>query len=245
MSRRTYELYYWPGIPGRGEYVRLVLEAAEVAYVDYAKLPAKKGGGVRAMNEWLRGSHDGALPFAPPFLRVGDLVLAQTPLICDFLARELGLVPNEEGLRLAALQHALTIADLVTEAHDTHHPVGSHLYYEDQKSEAARRTEAFRAERMPKFLRYFEKILEREDGPHLVRELSYVDLSMFQTLEGLRYAFPNAFGRLTKKTPRLRALRDEIAGHPPIARYLASERRMPFNQQGIFRHYPELDPDEP
>ncbi len=235
----TFELYYWPGIPGRGEYPRLALEAAGAPYVDVAREP----GGMKRMTAFLRGAHDGLLPFAPPFLRVGDLVVSQTALACDVVARRVGLVPEDEPSRLEALSLALTVADLVAEVHDTHHPVGSGLYYEDQRPEAARRAEQLRDARLPKFLGYFERVLDGHRSVHLVGDaLSYVDLSVFHTIEGLRYAFPNAMGALEPRIPRLCALRDEVAAHPRVAGYLGSGRRLAFNEEGIFRHYPELDP---
>lgn len=238
-----YELYYWPSIQGRGEYVRLMFETAGAPYVDVARMPADEGGGVSALMAFLKGEQEGMLPFAPPFLRLGTLVIAQTPLICQFLAPRLGLVPEDDRSRLAAHQIELTIADLVTEAHDAHHPVGSGLYYDDQKAEARRAAEQLREHRIPKFLTWLERVLERNGGEHLVgAELSYADLSAFQTIEGLRYAFPKAMKRVEQKTRRLSALRDRVADHPRLAAYLDSDRRIPFNEDGIFRHYPELDP---
>ncbi len=241
-----YELYYWPEIPGRGEYVRLVFETAGVPYVDVARLSEAEGGGTRALVTWLRGEHAGTLPFAPPFLRVGDTVIAQSALICRFLARRFGLVPEDEAAELAAHQLQLTIADLVDEAHDTHHPLASSLYYEDQKEAAAVRAKHFREERMPKFLRYFENVLGRNregGGRHLLGgRLCYVDVSLFHTVEGLTYAFPNALSRLAPTLPKVMSLCESARAHPKLAAYLASERRVPFNEMGIFRHYPELDP---
>ena len=238
-----YELYYWPSIPGRGEYVRLMLEASGADYVDVARLPADEGGGVPRLLEWLKGAHEGFLPFAPPFLRVGDLVVAQAPAICQFLAPRLRLVPDDERSRLVAHQIALTIADLVTEAHDAHHPVGSGLYYEDQADEALRAAEQFRTHRIPKHLGWLERILGRNGGEHLVGDaLSYVDLSAFHTLAGLRYAFPNAMRRIEPDVPQVVALHGRVADQPSVRTYLASERRLAFNEDGIFRHYPELDP---
>ncbi|MFW6052143.1 MAG: glutathione S-transferase [Myxococcota bacterium] len=238
-----HQLYYWPGIPGRGELVRLVLEEAGVPYVDVAREPASRGGGMAAIERLLAGEGEGALPFAPPVLKVGALVVAQTAHINHFVACRSGLAPSDEAGRLAALQHALTLADLVMEAHDVHHPVGVSLYYEDQKDEARRRAAVFRDERMPKFLGYFERVLSRS-GEGLVGAHSYVDLMLFQVLEGLAYAFPNAFGRVGPQVPRIAALRERVAKRPRIAAYLASDRRTPFNEHGIFRHYPELDPSE-
>jgi glutathione S-transferase len=193
------------------------------------------------------GTGDGSLePYAPPFLRSGTLVIAQTANILAYLAPRHGLVADDEASRVHANQLQLTLADLVAEAHDTHHPVAGGLYYEDQKREARRRAADFIAERLPKYLKYCERVLERNGGEFMVgRALSYVDLSMFQVLEGLRYAFPNALARLERRVPLLRSLRPRIAARPRLAAYLASERRIPFNEDGIFRHYPELDAEPP
>jgi glutathione S-transferase len=240
MTEAPYELYYWPGIQGRGEFVRLALEDAGAPYIDVARGP----GGMAAMQKLLGGATKGVPPFAPPFLVSGALVIAQTANILQYLAPRHDLVPDDEAARLAANQLMLSIADLVNEVHDTHHPVATGLYYEDQKPEAARRSQGFTAERMPKFLGYFEGILERAKGRHrhlIGTSTSYVDLAMFQVLSGLEYAFPRALKKLAPKLPRLLALKTEVAERPRIAAYLASERRLPFNEQGIFRHYPELD----
>jgi len=226
-----YELYYWPTIQGRGEFVRLVLEEAGAHYDDVAR----GDGGTKKLMRVLK-EKSGVPPFAPPILRAGDLVIAQTANICAFLAARHGLVPNDEGSRAHALQLQLTIADLVAEAHDTHHPLSTGLYYEDQRPAALERSRAFREERMPKFLGYFDRALH---GDHLLGEFSYVDLSLFQALSGLEYAFPKAFQRVA--TPKLLALRDRIAERPRIAAYLASKRRIAFNEDGVFRKYPELD----
>lgn len=249
MSARgeaPYELFYWPFIPGRGEFVRLVFEAAGVPYDDVARRPEAEGGGVPALRRFLEGSEPGTLPFAPPFLRHGAVVVAQTAVICDYVGGRHGLASADPAGRLAALQHALTVADLVAETHDTHHPIAVGEYYEAQKEEARKRAAAFVGERLPKFLGYFDRVLQRNaegGGRHLVgAALTYADLSLFQLLEGLTYAFPRAFARVTADTPRLLALRDGVRAHERIAAYLASARRMPFNQHGIFRHYDELDP---
>lgn len=243
----TYELYYWPEIPGRGEFVRLSLEAGKASYVDVARLPESEGGGTRRMMELMKRA--GLAPFAPPFLKSGDLVIAQTSLILQYLGPRLGLVPTDEPSRIAAHQLQLTIADMVTEAHDAHHPIGASLYYEEQKQEALRRAPLFLNERIPKFLTYFERALSSNGaskGKHLVgTNLSYVDLSMFQLLRGLDYAFPNAMKARAADIPKLIALRDRVAADRRIAAYLASDRHVPFNQYGIFRHYPELDAPEP
>lgn len=242
MKDAPYELHYWPTIQGRGEFVRLALEDAGAPYVDVARGPH----GVRDMMKIMKSEAAGAHPFAPPFLVSGALVVAQTTNILLYLAPRHGLVPGDEAARLTANQLMLTVADLVNEVHDTHHPISTGLYYEDQKPEAKKRSHAFITERIPKFLGYFEGILERAGGRrrHLVgKETSYVDLAMFQVIEGLDYAFPRAMKELAPSIPRLLAARDEVAARPRIAAYLASERRLPFNQNGIFRHYPELDLD--
>jgi len=238
----TYELYYWPGIQGRGEFIRLALEDAGARYRDVAREP----GGTRALERLLKGADagDSALPFAPPFLRSGKLLIAQTAAILHYLGPRLGLAPATEAGSLAALQYQLTLTDWVAESHDVHHPIAVSLYYEDQKPEALRRSQDFREQRIPKFLRYFENVLSR--GAKRARYLtgarcSYVDLSLFQVVEGLRYAFPNTFARAARKAPRVLAHHDRITARPNLAAYVASPRRLPFNEQGIFRHYRELD----
>jgi glutathione S-transferase len=238
-----YELYYWPEIQGRGEFVRLALEDAGADYVDVARL-ANRSSGMAAMMRVLESGRLEHPPFAPPFLKAGKLVVAQTANILLFLGPRLGLVPKNEASRLWAHQLQLTIADWVAEAHDSHHPISGGLYYEEQKREAKRRAEDFRGERMPKYLDYFEQVLKRnpKGSDHLLgKAVSYVDLSMFQMIAGLRYAFPRAMAWLEPKRPRLVALHDRVADRRRLAGYLSSERRLPFNQQGIFRHYPELD----
>jgi glutathione S-transferase len=235
-----YELYYWAGIQGRGEFVRLALEEAEADYVDVAREVGAEG----AMMRLLDGEEVERPPFAPPYLKAGRLVIAQTANILLYLGPRHDLVPASEAGRLWAHQLQLTIADLVDEAHDTHHPIASSLYYEDQRPESKRRTDDFLKSRVPKYLGYFEKVLGRNKarGGHLIgARLSYPDLSLFQVVAGLRYAFPRAMTRLEPNYPRVVALHDAVAGRPRIAGYLASNRRIAFNQDGIFRHYPELD----
>jgi glutathione S-transferase len=241
-NRGTYELYYWPGIQGRGEFVRLALEDAGARYVDVAR----ESGGMRAMQKLMNGDDGQASPppFAPPFLRSGRLVIAQTSAILAYLAPRLDLEPKGDAGRWAALQHQLTLADWVVEAHDTHHPIGVGLYYDEQKTEAKRRSAEFIAERIPKFLGYFERILKRSPGRQkwlIGRSCSYPDLSLFQVTAGLRYAFPRAFARAARKAPHVLDLAERVAKRPGIAAYLASPRRIPFNEDGIFRHYAELD----
>jgi glutathione S-transferase len=240
-TRTRYELYYWPQIQGRGEFVRLALEDAGADYVDVARSTA----GMGRMLRFLGKAPATATPFAPPFLRAGKLLIAQTSAILHYLAPRLGLVPGDEANQFAALQYQLTIADFVGEAHDTHHPLGVGLYYEDQKREASARSEQFIAARMPKFMGYFERELARKPKNRRAYLLgarhSYLDLSLFQLVEGLRYAFPKASARLERKLPHTVALHDRVAARPRLAAYLKSPRRIPFNEHGIFRQYPELD----
>jgi glutathione S-transferase len=233
-----YDLYYWPSIQGRGEFVRLVLEQIGADYTDVAREP----GGMKRMQGVLERGLLGVRPFAPPFLVAGKVVLAHVANVTRFLAEHHGLAPSSERGRVAASTIALTIADLVAEVHDTHHPVSSAKTYQQQKIAARARAAAFREARIPKFTSYLESILET-NGKYLVgRSLSYADLAAFQVVEGLTYAFPNAMRAQKRRIRRLLALRDVVAGRPRIAAYLGSPRRLPFNEDGIFRHYPELDP---
>lgn len=235
-----YELYYWPDIQGRGEFVRLALEEAGAEYIDVAR----QGGGVDAMMRLLEPGAPGHFSFAPPFLKAGELLIGQTANILLYLGGALGLAPRAEAGRLWTHQLQLTVADLVAEVHDTHHPLSVNLYYEDQEKEAKRRAADFTGSRLPKFLGYFEQVLESNPrGSRFLvgARLSYADLSMFQIVEGLRYAFPRAMASLTPDVPRLLELHDRVAQRPRISRYLVSERRLPFSEAGIFRHYPELD----
>lgn len=233
-----YELYYWPQIQGRGEYVRLALEEAGADYVDVAR---RKGGETEMMRLMARAA-TGTPPFAPPFLKTGKLVIGQTANILLYLGGRHGLAPKGEAGRLWVHQLQLTLADFVVEIHDTHHPVAASLYYEEQMPEAKRRAEIFRAERLPKFLGYFERVLRGSGGPYLAgRRCTYADLSLFQTVAGLRYAFPHAMARCERPRARIGALHDAVAARPRLAAYLTSPRRIPFNRMGIFRHYPELD----
>lgn len=242
MSRAArYELFYWPGIQGRGEFVRLALEDAGAPYDDVGRGP----GGLAAIERLREASGPWLAPLGPPFLRHGRVVVGQTALVLAWLAPRLGLVPRDEASRLRAHQLQLTIADLVAEAHDVHHPISSSLYYEDQRPEAARRAAAFTRERIPMYLRWLDRALDsngRGRGRWLVGgRCSYADLSTFQVIAGLRYAFPRAMARHERRLPRLGALHDAVAARPRLAAYLASDRRIPFDERGIFRHYPELD----
>jgi glutathione S-transferase len=238
----AYELYYWPTIQGRGEFVRLALEQAGAAYVDVVR-ESGRGRGVPAMMTLLEGD-DAHAPFAPPFLRDGDLFIGQTAAILLHLGDRHALAPRDAAGRLWTHQLQLTLADLVAEAHDAHHPISGALYYAEQKREARRRAKHFRKDRIPKFLGFFEGVLKRNPAgdAHLVgKNLTYADLSLFQVVEGLLYAFPKAMQRILPDMPRVAALRASVAQQPRIAAYLASDRRLPFNQDDVFRHYPELD----
>ncbi|MGD0024175.1 MAG: glutathione S-transferase [Xanthobacteraceae bacterium] len=235
-----YELYYWPTIEGRGEFIRLALEEAGADYVDVARRGGKSG--VPAMMKLLEGRRLARPPYAPPFLKAGNLIVAQTANILLYLGPRLGLAPRDEAGRLWAHQLQLTIADLVVEIHDTHHPVSGWLYFEEQRPAARRRTKDFWRYRVPKFLGYFERVLDKNGGKHSVgRRLSYVDLSLFQIVEGLRYAFPKRMKRFERKVPLLVALHDRVARRPRIKAYLSSKRRIPFSQWGIYRYFKELD----
>jgi glutathione S-transferase len=238
----VYELYYWPFIAGRGELIRLPLEASGTPYRDMARLPESEGGGIAAIMRLLAEERPGLVPFAPPFLKYGDLVVAQTALILHWLGPRIGLAPADEPGRLAAHQLQLTLADFILEVHDVHHPIGSGLYYEDQKPEAQRRAQAFLKDRLMKFLGYFERVVRSNGGRYPVGSApSYVDLSLFHVMAGLAYAFPRALARVRPQVPLLTALHDRVATLPALAGYLASERRLAFNEHGLFRHYPELD----
>lgn len=237
-----YELYYWSEIQGRGEIPRLILEDAGAEYVDVAREP----GGEELMEAILDGSEPALLPFAPPFLHAGNVWLAQSALIASFLGEQLGLAPDGEPARYAARTIMLTLADFIDEIHDTHHPVAVEKYYDDQKHEAAVRAKSFRDTRLPKFLRYLERNIERNlersgAGGLVGRDVTYVDIAAFQIVEGLTYAFPRAFGKRHPEVPRLLALRDRVAQRPRITKYLVSERRLPFSEMDIWRRYPELD----
>jgi glutathione S-transferase len=232
-----YELYYWPSIQGRGEFIRLALEEAAADYVDVAR--GKRG--TAAMMRMME-ARSGTPPFAPPFLKAGNLVIGQAANILLYLGARHGLAPKAEAGRLWVHQLQLTVADLVVEVHDTHHPLGVTLYYEDQRGPAKKRSQEFWKERVPKYLGYFERLLKNGGGAYLTgRRLTYVDLSLFQIVEGLRYAFPGRMKAFERRIPGLVDLQDRVAARPNIRAYLASDRRIPFNEDGIFRHYKALD----
>lgn len=239
-----YELYYWPGIQGRGEFVRLALEEGSAKYLDVALQPENRGGGVPALNKFLDGPRVPHPPFAPPFLKAGKQLIGQTANILLYLGTPLQLAPRDEAGKLWVHQLQLTVADFVAEAHDTHHPLAVSLYYKDQKAAAKRRARDFRENRMPKFFGYFEKVLARNRvaGPWLVGgRITYADLSLAQTVAGLCYAFPKATIKALRKHPRLVKLHDAVFERPRIKQYVESGRRLAFNDDDLFRRYPELD----
>jgi glutathione S-transferase len=238
-----YELYYWPGIQGRGEYVRLALEEGGADYVDTALIPDEEGGGVAALERYLDGNDVTRPPFAPPFLKAGRRIIGQTSNILLFLGPRLGLAPKNESGRLWVHQLQLTLADFIVEIHDTHHPVGGGLYYHEQKPEAKRRTRDFLSNRLPKFLGYFERVIERNpDGARWLAGpgLTYADLSLAQVVAGLRYAFPDSTKKQLHAHPHLARLHDSVFERPRIKRYLASDRRLEFNNDDLFRRYRDL-----
>lgn len=237
-----YQLFYWPHIPGRGEFVRLALEAAGASYAEVARGPEDEGGGPPAVMALLNEPADPRPPFAPPILKDGEVTIAQTAAILQYLGPRLGLAPEGEADRIWLNQVQLTLGDFLVNVHDVHHPLGADLYYEDQKPEAARRAAAFHEERLPRFMGWFETVVQRNGTGWAVGEaMTYADTSLFHIVEGLRYAFPRAMAGQEKEWPSLLALHGQVARHPKVAAYLASDRRLPFNQMGIFRHYPELD----
>lgn len=236
-----YELYYWNGIQGRGEFVRLALEEAGADYVDVTRAP---GRGTDEMVRIMNSETQQQVPFAPPFLKDGDRIVSHVANILFYLGPKLGLAPKDEALRFFLNGLQLTVTDLIAEVHDTHHPIATGQYYEDQKEPAKQRSEAFIADRIPKFLGYFERVLEQNpegSGYAVGDSVTYIDLSLFQVMEGLAYAFPNAMRRYLGRFPALEALSETVRERRNIAGYLKSDRRLAFNEDGIFRHYPELD----
>lgn len=232
-----YELYYWPSIQGRGEYVRLALEDAGADYVDVAR-----ERGTASMMALMDGKATDTPPFAPPFLKAGKMIIGQTANILLYLGARHGLAPKVEAGRLWVHQLQLTITDLVLEVHDTHHPLGPSLYYEEQRAAAKKRTAEFWDERVPKYLGYFEGLITARGGSYVTgRRITYVDLSLFQIVAGLRYAFPKRMQKFEREIPGLVGLHDRVAARPNIEAYLASPRRIPFNEDGIFRRYKPLD----
>lgn len=239
-----YELFYWPGIQGRGEFVRLALEDAGAPYLDVGLGDARDGLGLPAIDSYLNGDATPRPPFAPPFLKAGNLVISHVANILQFLGPPLALVPDNEPARYWIHGLQLTLSDWVAEIHDIHHPIGPSLYYHQQEAEARRRAAVFHQQRLPRFLAYFERVLELNPaGPEYLAggEHCYADLSLFQVVRGLQYAFPRAMKTHRPRMPRILALVERVAARPGIQAYLQSDRRQPFNESGIFRHYPELD----
>lgn len=237
----TYELFYWDGIQGRGEFVRLALEEAGADYVDVVRKP---GRGTDEMLALMKSATEPHIPFAPPFLKDGDRIISHVANILFYLGPKLALAPEDEALRWFANGLQLTITDFIAEVHDTHHPIATSKYYEEQKEEAKARTAEFITNRIPKFLGYFERVLAQnpaKSGFIAGSAITYVDLSLFQVWEGLAYAFPRAMKHHAKDYPGLEKLRDTVKARPRLAAYLASPRRLAFNEHGVFRHYPELD----
>ncbi len=221
-----YELYYWPSIQGRGEYVRLALEDAGANYADVAR----SDRGMAAMSRMME-ARSGMPPFAPPFLKAGQLVIGQTANILLYLGSRHGLAPKAEAGRLWVHQLQLTVADLVLEVHDTHHPLGPSLYYEDQRAPAKKRTDEFWKQRVPKYLGYFEQLLKSNSGAYLTgRRVTYVDLSLFQIVEGMRYAFPK----------RMKAFERRIPGLCRETQYQGLSRQRPPHRLQRGRHLPAV-----
>lgn len=241
MPSTPYQLWYWDKIPGRGEFVRLALEAGRIPYEERVRSPdAGADTGDDALMKDMAHARDDP-PFAPPYLTADGMTIAQTANILLFLGERHGLAPDDLPGRLWVHQLQLTLADLVAESHDVHHPVGMGLYYEDQKPEALRRAGEFRRDRIPKFLGYFERVLHQRGAWLSGRERwSYADLSLFQVVEGLRFAFPQRLATVAQDHPQVMALHERMAQLPELQAYLHSPRRLPFSE-GIFRHYPELD----
>jgi glutathione S-transferase len=233
----VYELWYWDGIPGRGEFVRLALEGAGIPYVERARGPEVDENAL--VDDMARDRPHP--PFAPPYLVAGQLTIAQTANILLFLGEKHGLAPTDTAGKLWVNQLQLTIADMVAEVHDVHHPIDSSMYYEDQQPEAKRKAYSFRRNRIPKYLGYFERVLEAQ-GDWLAggSDWTYADLSLFILVDGLKFAFPKRMAHVGKNMPRVMALHRKVEELDALQDYFKSDRRLPYGD-GIFRHYPELD----
>lgn len=244
----TYELIYWPSIPGRGEFIRLIFEEAGAPYSDVAKNPDEAMKAVMDYGSAKNlGDDTNPAVFAVPVLNHGDLTIHQTPTILQYLAPKFGLAPKEGHGVWHLNQIVLTILDgLSNEIHDTHHPLGTNLYYEDQKPEAKRRAKSFREERLPKYLRYVQRLLDSKtsgDGPWLYGGgLTYADLVLFQALDGTKFAFPKSIEKLEKSGDYdgVFKLYQAVKERPNIKQYLESDRRAAYSD-GIYRYYPELE----
>lgn len=246
-----YELIYWPGIPGRGEHIRLALEEAGASYKDVSN--ASKDGinaTLAQISDKNVGDEHNPPPLAPPVLKHGDLTISQTPNILMYLGPRLGLVPahdsDADGIYHVNALTLTALDGLSNEAHDTHHPISTGKYYEDQKDEAKAKSIDYLNVRIPKFLGYFERVLHGEasgGGEFLYGgKLTYADLVLFHTLDGVSYAFPKHMAKVKKsgKYDVVFALYDRVKARPNIAKYLESDRRQKYGM-GIYRHYEELD----
>jgi glutathione S-transferase len=230
----TLQLWYWPDIPGRGEFIRLALEAAEVDYADMAR---EKGA--KAMLDDM-ASRSGIAPLAPPYIVDGDLCIGQTAHILAVLADRHGFGAGDLPTDLQLIQLQLDVSDMVSEVHAVHHPISGALYYRDQMDAAYEAAQHFRGTRIPRYLDHFERALAEQGGPFVLGEQwTHVDTSLFQLLEGLDYMFPNRMAELDY--PRLALCREAVMEIEGIDAYLGSERRLAFSEDGLFRHYPELD----
>ena len=237
-----YRLVYWPTIPGRGEFVRVILEDVGAAYIDVARLPEAEGGGSRAVVGFLADPPPGLRPLACPVLVADDLVLAQSVAIAMLLGERHHRLPGDGAGRYGVQQVLLTMTDLVAEVHSVHHPISTSLRYEDQREAAIVGARPFHAQRLPKYLDWLERLLADNGDEVLVGAGTTVaDLWVLPLLDGLDYAFPRSMAALAPRVARLRGLRDRVASRPPLVTYLASARHRPHNLSGIFRHYPELD----
>lgn len=224
--------------------MRLALEEAGADYIDVARGSESDGRGIPAMMAFLEGAGVVHIPFAPPFLKDGDILVGQTAAILLYLGSRIGLAPDDEAGRLWTHQIQLTITDIVAETYNSHHPIDEDLYFHEQKPEAIQRAEVFRLTRLPKFLGWFERVLAANPAgdAHLVGgAITYPDLSLFQLIEGLNYAFPKATAQILATLPRVTALHAAVTRRPRVTAYLESDRRVAFNETGIFRRYPELD----
>ena len=240
----AYEFFYWPEIQGRGEFVRLALEDAGAAYIDVARGLESDGRGIPAMLAVMRGEGTSHIPFAPPFLRDGDVIVSHTAAILLYLGRRIGLAPTGEDGRLWTHQIQLTITDIVKEVYNSHHPIDEDKWFHEQKDEATARAAVFRGDRMPKFLAWFERILEANPAgaDHLVGSfVTYADLSLFQLVEGLRFAFPLASERELAKLPHVMALHKAVAERATPEGLSGERTARTVRGTGIFRRYSELD----
>ena len=249
-AEEVYHLIYWPGIPGRGEHVRLALEQAGAEYTDTAHVE----DGIKTVSSQIskenKGDSINPPPLAPPILKHGEYTISQTPNILLYLGTKLGLAPTTEEDPVGIYhvnELTLTALDgLSNEPHDVHHPIAVAEYYENQKEEAAKKAKDYRENRLPKFFEYFERVLSGDaskGGEYLYGgQLTYADLVLFQTVDGVSFAFPRRVGSLKKSGDydKVFALYDRVKALEKIKAYLESDRSQEYSM-GIYRHYPELD----